>query len=76
MENKTNETTVYFHEFTCSVELYGLCIFIRGEKLLLSGTLAPKYGLNLYGLGIPTPKTYNQLHISFELLSECFHHYD
>lgn len=57
-------TLVYMYGLTCNVELKGLCIFIMGVKLLFSGTLAPKYGLNLYGLGIPTPKTckiHNQL---------------
>lgn len=32
---------------TCSGSLYGLWMFIRGEKLLFTGTLAPMKGRSL-----------------------------
>jgi hypothetical protein len=32
-------------------------MFIMGEKLLFTGTLAPRNGLNRYGFGTPTPNT-------------------
>lgn len=32
-------------------------MFIIGEKLLFTGTLAPRNGLNRYGFGTPTPNT-------------------
>lgn len=42
---------------TCKGSLWGLWILIIGEKLLFTGTLAPRNGLNRYGFGIPTPNT-------------------
>lgn len=33
---------------------------MRGEKLLFTGTRAPMKGRSLYGLGIPTPKTFEK----------------
>ena len=43
---------------TCSGSLWGLWMLMRGEKLLLTGTLAPMKGRSRYGLGIPTPNTW------------------
>ena len=40
-------------------KLYGLCMFMREEKLKFRGTLAPRKGRNLYGFGTPTPNTWN-----------------
>lgn len=34
-------------------------MFISGEKLLFTGTLAPMKGRSLYGFGMPTPNTLN-----------------
>lgn len=48
----------HHHKLTCKGSLWGLCIFIIGEKLLFTGTLAPRNGLNRYGFGTPTPNTY------------------
>lgn len=58
--NATSTIFILGHILTMRAELKGLCILIKGEKLLLRGTLAPKNGRNRYGLGTPVPNTWRK----------------
>ena len=42
---------------TCKTVPWGLYMLITGEKLLLTGTFAPRNGRILYGFWMPTPDT-------------------